>query len=181
MSNPSAVPVTSENRNVLATVRFRRSIMMMQRFMEEVDRLGIVYMKPDQYPLRNHFTPIDKDFGCCLYAREVIINTGHIIMGHIHNRPHINFLMSGKMLVATEMGREYQEAPFIAVYPKAGIKKMIYVKDEVTLVTVMLSRHSGNENLAAAERDVFAENYKDLGLASSIDEFYELEKQLWQA
>lgn len=179
MNEMEAKGIGVNDRNCLPAVRFRQGILMMQSFMEEVDRLGLLYTKPDQYPLTHHFTPIDKDLGCCLYARQVVLDKGHLIIGHIHNRPHINLLLAGKILVATETGRSYQQAPFVAAHNTVGVKKAIYVEEEAVLVTVCLSRYSGEENLPDVERDIFAKMYEDLGLASSVEDLKELENQLW--
>lgn len=150
---------------------FRRSIMAFQDAMIKAKEEG--KLETAEYPLKHHFTPIDKKYGCCAYAREIFIPKGHVVIGKIHKHAHLNFILQGKVSVATEFGRKYFEAPCIFV-SEPGLKRAVYAEEDTIWATVHLTEHSGEENLDKIEDEVIAKSYalleepNDLGSNRSI-------------
>lgn len=147
-------------------VNFRQSVMALQRLMEKGADEGA--FERGEYPLRHYFTPISEKYGCCVYAREIGIPKGHLVIGKIHRHAHLNFIMKGKVSVATEFGRKYFEAPCIFV-SEPGLKRAVVAEEDTIWVTVHLSKYAGEENLNKIEDEVIAKTYNELGLIEEIE------------
>lgn len=142
-------------------VRFRQSVLTMQRWMEERVRVGA--FEAGVYPLKHYFTPINEKYGCCTYAREIFLPAGHIVIGKIHRHAHLNFIMKGKVSVNTEFGKKHLEAPCIFI-SEPGLKRAVYAEEDTVWVTVHLTEHHGEENLGKMEDEVIAKTYEEIGL-----------------
>lgn len=59
-------------------------------------------------PLKHHFAP-------GLYAREIFIPAGSVVVGKIHRHSHINVISQGSAIVVTEFGRMEVSAPYTFV------------------------------------------------------------------
>ncbi len=142
-------------------VRFRGKILQLQDIMEKKASDG--EFTPTDYPLKHHFTPIDEKYGCCTYAREIFLPKGDLVIGKIHKHEHLNFIMKGKVAVATEHGRKCYEAPAVFV-SEVGLKRAVYAEEDTIWVTVHMTEHRGEENLDKIEEEIIAESYEELGL-----------------
>src|ERR1043166_6557165 len=161
--------------NEPAKVEFREKILAFQEGLIGLVESGQMKSIFDsEYRLIHHFTPIDPKYGCCAYAREMFVPKGYVIVGKIHKHAHLNFLMKGKMSVASENGTQIVEAPMIMV-SQPGIKRAGYALEDSIWVTVHLTEHVGEEHLEEIEEEVIAKNYEELGLISSAAELSRLE------
>lgn len=115
---------------------------------------------PEDYPLRHWFSPLDKRYGCHQYARAIFVPKGTLVVGKIQRYSHLNFIMKGKVSVATEFGKTIYEAPCIFV-SQAGAKRAVYHDEDTIWVTVHMTRDAGEENLDSIEDELIAKTYAD--------------------
>lgn len=143
-------------------INFRQNILTLERLMQAKVNNGSLV--EGNYPVTHHFSPIDKKYGCCVYARQIFLPKGHLIVGKIHKHAHLNFVLKGKISVATEFEKQVFEAPCIFL-SQAGVKRAGYVEEDTIWVTVHLTEHYGQERLEAIENEVIAKNYSELGMS----------------
>jgi len=71
-----------------------------------------------------------------LYAREMRVPAGSVVVGKMHKYPCLNFIMSGVMEVRSTTGRAIRiKAPYIFASP-GGTKRAGYAVTDLTWVTV---------------------------------------------
>lgn len=75
-----------------------------------------------------------------VYAREIFIPKGTVLVGKIHKHENLNIISQGDISVLTEHGIERLKAPFTLVSP-AGTKRVGYAHED----TVWLSIHGTDE------------------------------------
>lgn len=90
-----------------------------------------------------------------LYAREITIKAGTVLTGKIHNREHLNFILSGDISVATEEGTKRIKAPAVII-SKPGTKRLGYAHEDTIWVTVHATDH---HDLVLIERDLISDTY----------------------
>lgn len=109
-------------------------------------------------PVTHHFAP-------GLYAREILIPAGTVVVGKIHKHAHVNTISQGTARVSTEFGDCVYTAP-VTFVSKPGTKRAVYAETDVIWTTY----HPTNEtDLAVIERDVIAESYEELESLSYVD------------
>ena len=107
----------------------------------------------DVCPITHHFAP-------GLYAREIFIPAGTVIIGKIHRHAHVNTISSGRVVVATEFGTEEFKAPHTFV-SQPGTKRAVVALDD----TVWTTYHPTEEtDLEKIEAYVIAPTYEALEL-----------------
>ena len=160
--------------NTIEKVKFRESILKVQHVLTNLIDDKQIPDLTEQCPLTHYYTPMDKEYGCGTYARQIFVPKGTLIIGKIHRHQHLNFLMKGKVSVSTEFGVKYLEAPCVFVSEK-GLKRAVVAEEDTIWVTVHLTKHLGEENLYKMEQEVIAPEYKDLGLIESTKELLKLQ------
>jgi hypothetical protein len=161
-------------QNSVEKVEFREKILTVQNGIQKMIKDGVA---PDALPdctLTHYFVPKDKKYGCCTYARQMFIPKGTVIVGKIHRHQHLNFILQGKVSVATEFGKKYFEAPCVFI-SEVGLKRAVVAEDDTLWVTVHLVEHEGEEHLDKIEDEVIAPNYAELGFVDSVDGLKRLE------
>jgi hypothetical protein len=158
--------VAQQGQNTPEKVQFRHNVMVFQNGLMEKIAKGEIESTLEDCKLTHHFSPIDEKYGCGTYAREMFIPKGTIIIGKIHRHQHLNFIMKGKVSVATEFGKKYFEAPHIFV-SEIGLKRAVYAEEDTIWVTVHMTEHQGEENLAKIEEEVIAPTYEEMGFIAS--------------
>ena len=142
----------------------RQSIMELQTMMLHGVEEGTISDDSDQTELKHHFTPLDEDYGCSTYARELFMPKGMVIVGKLHKKAHLTFLMKGTMLVVSENGGNQRlTGPTTFVSP-AGVKRAFYIEEDATLVCVHLTKETSEENLDKVEEEVISPTYEAMGL-----------------
>jgi hypothetical protein len=164
----------TSSQNSVEKVKFREKILTVQNGMQEMIKEGLA---PNTLPdclLTHYFVPKDKKYGCCTYARQMFIPKGTVIVGKIHRHQHLNFILQGKVSVATEFGKKYFEAPCIFI-SEVGLKRAVVAEEDTLWVTVHLVGHEGEEHLSEIEDEVIAPTYAELGFVDSVDGLKRLE------
>ena len=105
----------------------------------------------------NKLCPLKHTFVHGVYVREMKAKKETIIVGKIHQYDHVTFLLSGKLLVATENGTEEFIGPcyFKSV---AGLKRVGYVIEDVVWINIH-PNPTDTEDLEILEEKLIAKNY----------------------
>ena len=157
---------TQEGQNTPEKIQFRHNVLVLQEGLINKIAKGEIESTLDDCTLTHHFSPIDEKYGCGTYAREMFIPKGTVIIGKIHKHQHLNFIMKGKVSVATEFGKKYFEAPHVFI-SEVGLKRAVYAEEDTIWVTVHLTEHQGEDNLSKIEEEVIAPTYEEMGLIAS--------------
>jgi hypothetical protein len=147
-------------------VEFREKINDFQKKYESNLESGD--LTPVEYSYKHYFTEIHSEFGAALYAREMKLPKGAVVIGKIHKHPTMNVLLKGKVSVVTENGGRVIDAPCIYV-SDPGVKRVGYVLEDCLWVNILMTKHVGEENLDLMEEAHTASSYKDMGLVDSLD------------
>ena len=162
--------------NTKEKVLFRQQIATVEAGFKDMIANGEA---PDALPdciVTHHFSPLVEEYGCCTYAREMLLPKGTLIIGKIHKHRHLNFIMKGKVSVSTEFGKKEIEAPAIFV-SEVGLKRAVYAEEDTIWVTVHLTKHDKEEDMSQIEDEVISKTYEELGLISSMKDFKYLESE----
>lgn len=120
-------------------------------FIRDLEQVCAETEEQIQIPVQHHFA---KD----VYAREITIPKGALIVGKIHKYRNLNILSQGEVTVLTEKGIKRMKAPctFVA---EAGAKRVIYAHSHAVW-TVM---HGTDEtDLDTIEDKFIAKTFDDV-------------------
>lgn len=118
--------------------------------------------------------PVRHIFAPGLYAREMTIPEGIVIVGKIHKHAHVNTLSKGRCSVMTEFGPMELVAPCSFV-SQPGTKRVVIAHEE----TVWTTYHPTDEtDVEKIEEQIIAPSYDALPLleAVSMNEVLEIEE-----
>lgn len=149
--------VRAETKRLTPDLGIRERIFGLQNAM--VEHLGAENVKKvadDLFPLKHFFAP----GGTCkyVYAREILLPAGTVVVGKIHKHAHLNMLMRGRVRVLTEKGPEEFVGPLTMV-SQPGTKRAVYAIEDSVWVTVHLTN---SEDLAEIEDEIIAPTFDDL-------------------
>lgn len=161
------------NRNSLAKVQFREEILTVEAGMNDMIAAGTAGAIFEATPLKHYYSPIDENYGCCAYAREIFLPKGSVVIGKIHKHSHLNLISKGKVSVMTEFGKKYFEAP-CTFLSEVGLKRAVYAEEDTIWTTIHLTKHRGEENLDKMEDEIVAKDYSELGLLASVADLPQL-------
>lgn len=158
----------SSAQNSIEKVDFREKILTVQDGLQEMIKDGLAEDTLPDCKVTHHFAPLDEKYGCCTYARQMFIPKGTLIIGKIHRHQHLNFILQGKVSVATEFGKKYFEAPCTFI-SEIGLKRAVIAEEDTIWTTVHLTQYYGEEHLEKIEEEVIAPNYAELGFIDSVN------------
>lgn len=107
--------------------------------------------------------PVRHIFAPGLYAREMSIPKGTVIVGKIHKHAHVNTISKGKCSVMTEFGPREIEAPHTFV-SDVGTKRVVVALEDVVWTTYHPSIET---DLVKLEEQIIAKSYDDIALLDS--------------
>jgi hypothetical protein len=173
---PSNVIDIKQSPNSFSKVKFREDVLTVeQEFLNKINN-GVVEDALKDCLLTHHFSPVDEKYGCGTYAREMFIPKDTLVIGKIHRHQHLNFIMRGKVSVATEFGKKYFVAPCIFV-SEIGLKRAVYAEEDTIWVTIHLTKNANEESLAKIEEEVISPSYDEIGLLDSTSILSKLENK----
>ena len=122
---------------------------------EKIERLESVLSKMEQIdpPLKHTFTT-------GVYAREIFIPKGSVIVGKIHRHDHINFISYGDVTVLTKDGLKRVVGPCTMV-STAGTKRALYTHED-TVWTTIHANPIEERDLEKLEDFIIAKSYAAL-------------------
>ena len=145
-------------------LQIRTSIMTLQALMMHGVENGELEDNTNDTELEHFFTPLDSDYGCSTYARQLFMPKGMVVVGKLHKKPHLTFLMKGTILVVSENGgKQRLTGPMTFVSP-AGAKRVFYIEEDTILTTVHLTRETKEDDLDKVEDEVISPTYEAMGL-----------------
>lgn len=104
----------------------REGVMLIQKMLEDAVEISDGW--------EEHF-PLTHRFADGVYAREMFLPAGSIIVGKIHRFGHLNILTQGKCIVLTEFGVERLEAP-CTFTSKPGTKRVVGTIEDTVWTTL---------------------------------------------
>lgn len=164
--------MTTSIQNTLDKVKFRQNVLTVEQGIK--DKVASGEALPDDSPVKHYFAPVDEKYGCCTYAREILLRKGSVVIGKIHRHQHLNIISKGKVTVFTEFGKKELEAPCTFV-SEIGLKRAVYAHEDTIWTTIHLTAYMGEENLDKIEDEVIAPSYGDLGLIASVNDLVKIE------
>jgi hypothetical protein len=166
----------NEIANSSDKVRFRQDILVVQDGLQKLIAQGALESTLEDCTLKHYFSPKDEKYGCCTYAREMMIPKGTLIIGKIHRHQHLNFISMGKVVVFTEFGEKHLEAPCTFI-SEVGLKRAVYAEEDTLWTTVHMTEFESEAELDKIEQEVIAPSYDEMGLIASVDALPELTAQ----
>ena len=166
----------NEIANSSDKVRFRQDILVVQDGLQKLIAQGALESTLEDCTLKHYFSPKDEKYGCCTYAREMMIPKGTLIIGKIHRHQHLNFISKGKVVVFTEFGEKHLEAPCTFI-SEVGLKRAVYAEEDTLWTTVHMTEFESEAELDKIEQEVIAPSYDEMGLSASVDGLPELTAQ----
>lgn len=100
-----------------------------------------------------------------LYAREIFIPKGTVLIGKIHRHSDITICNSGHITILTENGAKRIKPPFTSI-SAVGIKRVGFAHED----TVWTNIHATNErDLDRLEEELYAKDYDELDSTNNSD------------
>ena len=131
----------------------RSKIMKLQdALMDFVDGENIVKGDTEVFPLKHTFTD-------GIYIRQMSMKKDSAVIGKIHKNPHVWFLLSGCLSVASETSSKDYKAPCYVEAP-AGSKRVIYAHEDSIWVNVY-PNPSNTKDLKELENMIIVKNYEE--------------------
>lgn len=106
-------------------------------------------------PLRHWLTP-------GVYAREIHLAAGTLVVGKIHRHEHLNIISKGSVTVFTEFGEETLTAP-ASFSSKPGTKRAVLTHEDAIWTTIH-PNPTNETDIPTLERMFVADSYDELGL-----------------
>lgn len=111
-----------------------------------------------QYPQQE--CPLTHVFTTGIYARQIFIPKGTIIVGKIHRHDHLNFISVGDVTVVTKDGRERIKGPCTMVSTKGTKRALIAHAD--TVWTTIHANPTDETDLERMESLIIVPSYEAL-------------------
>ena len=93
-----------------------------------------------------------------VYAREMTLEKGQLIIGKIHKTAHINILSKGEVTVKTQFGVDHYVAPHTFVAP-IGVQRVIYAHEDSVWTNIHPTDKTDPDEI---EADVIASSYDEI-------------------
>lgn len=142
------------SKNELVEINFDKAIGLskedLQKYIGELEEL-MKQGEEIEIPVEHYFS-----FG--VYAREIIIPAGSLIVGKIHKYQNMNILSQGEASVLSIDGIKRVKAPHTFV-SQPGAKRVIYAHTDVVWTTILGSDEKDHE---AIEDKFIAKSYAEL-------------------
>lgn len=142
-------------------------------FVDSIDMRGKVMRLEETLRQYEQLTEqLSHHFAGGVYARELLIPKGAVIVGKIHRHAHLNFLMKGDISVLTEHGIKRLKAPAV-IASSPGIKRAGYAHEDTIWITVHATQET---NLDLIEAQMICKSFDEFEqLTIAADEVAQLE------
>lgn len=111
-------------------------------------------------PLRHWLAP-------GIYAREIHLPAGTLVVGKIHRHRHLNIISKGSVTCYTEFGLEHHEAP-CSFISEPGTKRVVLTHDDAIWTTIH-PNPTDETDISKLEQMAVATEYAELGMEVSND------------
>tara|TARA_R100000697_G_scaffold112174_2_gene129633 strand:+ start:1331 stop:1804 length:474 start_codon:yes stop_codon:yes gene_type:complete len=113
----------------------------------------------DNNGLGNKLAPLEHTFADGVYVRQMYMPKDTAVVGKIHKRKHVWFLLQGCISVATEDKTEEYEAPCYVVSP-GGSKRVILALEDTIFINIH-PNPSNTQDLIELEKYNVAKDYEE--------------------
>lgn len=96
--------------------------------------------------IREDELPLTHTFSDGVYAREIFMPKGMVVIGHVHNTKHLNIISTGKAIVYMEGKVHEITAPF-TFESNAGVRKMLYILEDMFWTTIHVTDETDIDTL----------------------------------
>ncbi len=115
---------------------------------------------PDDAPLKHWLAP-------GIYAREIHLAGGTVVVGRVHRHKHFNIISKGSITCYTEFGLEHYTAP-ASFISEAGTKRVVWTHKDAIWTTIH-ANPTNETDVKTLEEMFTALEYAELGM-EVIDE-----------
>lgn len=129
---------------------------------KKVLRDKIADLQSEVEKLPQTLPPIKHTFSKNVYAREMTMAAGTMIIGKIHKHQNLNIISKGKVSFFSVDGAVHAEAPCTFV-STPGVKRVIFAHEETVWTTI---HGTGETDLAKIEDEFIAKDYDEVYLAT---------------
>jgi len=129
----------------------REEIFDIERRMNEAISVSDVEEIDVQENVRHIFAP-------GVYAREMTIKAGEMVIGKIHKTEHINIISKGDISVKTQFGMNRYKGPCTFV-SQIGTKRVVFAHEDTIWTTIHPTQETELEKI---EEHVIAKSYDEI-------------------
>lgn len=97
-----------------------------------------------------------------IYAREIHLPGGSLVVGRVHRHRHFNIISKGKITCYTEFGLETHEAP-ASFISEPGTKRVVYTHEDAIWTTIH-PNPTNETDITVLEEMFTAMTYEELGM-----------------
>jgi hypothetical protein len=101
--------------------------------------------------------PVKHKFADGVYAREILLPAGTVVIGKIHKFGHINVISEGHVSVLTEFGVDELFGPCTFI-SKPGTKRVVYAHESTVWTTFHGTHHTDPDSV---EADIICKTFAD--------------------
>ena len=110
--------------------------------------------------------PLVHRFADNVYAREILLPAGTIVIGKIHRYGHLNIVSKGHVSVLTEDGVEELHGPMTFI-SKPGTKRVVYAHEDTVWTTIHGTRHTDPDRV---EEDIICKTFAEYDRLLQLEE-----------
>lgn len=110
--------------------------------------------------------PLIHRFADNVYAREILLPAGTIVIGKIHRYGHLNIISKGHVSVLTEDGVEELRGPMTFI-SKPGTKRVVYAHEDTVWTTIHGTRHTDPDRV---EEDIICKTFAEYDRLLQLEE-----------
>ena len=140
---------------------FRSTITQIENKFRDIADGETVIVGTKDYPIipNSDLCKTESIFAHGVYAREMFVKQGCIVIGAIHKHDHVSFLMSGHLTVVSENGTSEHKAPDVIV-AGPGIKRIAYAHEDTIWYNVH-GNPTNTEDLKELEKEIIVASYEE--------------------
>jgi hypothetical protein len=103
-----------------------------------------------------------------IYAREIHLPGGTLVVGRIHRHRHFNIISQGRITCYTEFGLETHEAP-ASFISEPGTKRVVLTHEDAIWTTIH-PNPTNETDIATLEEMFTALEYAELGMETATEQ-----------
>lgn len=153
-----------------ALVEFSKTLPALPEGIVLASREGIMHMEAALLTLfepgeSQETFPLTHRFADNVYAREILLPAGTIVVGKIHRYGHLNVITKGHVSVLTEFGVEEFHAPYTFV-SEPGTKRVVYAHEDTVWTTFHGTNHTEVEKV---EADIICKTFGEFDALKQLE------------
>lgn len=111
--------------------------------------------------------PVKHHFSKGIYAREIFMPKGMLIVGKVHKTRHLNIISQGRCTVKTTVRKLTIQAPY-TFESLEGEQKVVFMHEDVVWTTIHLTNET---DLDKIEEECIANEYDESIINKLVDSF----------